>query len=103
VRKSATEKNKTDQEEPSTTDFKRTSSLYTPATAGVSVVLRKLRNMDTATFFVEGTANQFEHVLSLYPQALRIKAEAKTKKPEDLIKLDNWWVPPSPQGTIYRD
>ncbi|XP_001944106.1 uncharacterized protein LOC100161080 [Acyrthosiphon pisum] len=47
--------------------------------------------MDTATFFVEGTANQFEHVLSLYPQALRIKAEAKTKKPEDLIKLDNWY------------
>ncbi|XP_050538685.1 uncharacterized protein LOC126904074 [Daktulosphaira vitifoliae] len=47
--------------------------------------------MDTATFFVEGTSNQFEHVLGLYPQALRVKAESKTKKPEELIKLDNWY------------
>ncbi|XP_075231574.1 protein amun [Lycorma delicatula] len=46
---------------------------------------------DTATFFTEGSANQFEHVLSLYPQALRLKAERKNKKPEELIKLDNWY------------
>lgn len=46
---------------------------------------------DTATFFAEGTANQFEHVLKLYPQALRVKAIHKTKKPEELIKLDNWY------------
>ncbi|KAG7209779.1 hypothetical protein KM043_011398 [Ampulex compressa] len=46
---------------------------------------------DTATFFAEGTANQFEHVLKLYPQALRLKADRKTKKPEELIKLDNWY------------
>lgn len=46
--------------------------------------------MDTATFFVEGASNQFEHVLSLYPQALRIHAESKTRKPDELIKLDNW-------------
>lgn len=45
---------------------------------------------DTATFFAEGTANQFEHVLKLYPQALRLKADRKIKKPEELIKLDNW-------------
>lgn len=45
---------------------------------------------DTATFFAEGTSNQFEHVLKLYPQALRVKAIHKTKKPEELIKLDNW-------------
>lgn len=45
---------------------------------------------DTATFFAEGTASQFEHVLKLYPQALRLKADRKTKKPEELIKLDNW-------------
>ncbi|KAG8273383.1 hypothetical protein J6590_021338 [Homalodisca vitripennis] len=44
---------------------------------------------DTATFFTEGSASQFEHVLSLYPQALRLKAEMKNKKPEELIKLDN--------------
>lgn len=46
---------------------------------------------DTATFFAEGSANQFAHVLSLYPQALRLKAETKNKKPEELIKLDNWY------------
>ncbi|XP_012151969.1 protein amun isoform X1 [Megachile rotundata] len=46
---------------------------------------------DTATFFAEGTASQFEHVLKLYPQALRLKADRKTKKPEELIKLDNWY------------
>lgn len=46
---------------------------------------------DTATFFTEGTASQFQHVLSLYPQVLRLKAESK-KKPEDLVKLDSWWV-----------
>lgn len=45
---------------------------------------------DTATFFVEGSAKQFEHVLKLYPQALRLKAERRNKKPEELIKLDNW-------------
>lgn len=46
---------------------------------------------DTATFFAEGSVKQFEHVLSLYPQALRLKAERKNKKPEELIKLDNWY------------
>ncbi|KAJ8664961.1 hypothetical protein QAD02_006623 [Eretmocerus hayati] len=47
---------------------------------------------DTATFFAEGTHSQFEHVLKLYPQALRLKAENhKSKKPEELIKLDNWY------------
>lgn len=45
---------------------------------------------DTATFFLEGTASQFEHVIKLYPQALRLKADRKNKKPEELIKLDNW-------------
>ncbi|KAI4493404.1 PREDICTED: uncharacterized protein LOC106790827 [Polistes canadensis] len=46
---------------------------------------------DSSAFFTRGTANQFEHVLKLYPQALRLKAERKTKKPEELIKLDNWY------------
>lgn len=45
---------------------------------------------DTATFFLSGTPQQFEQVLKLYPQALRLKADRKTKKPEELIKLDNW-------------
>jgi hypothetical protein len=30
--------------------------------------------------------------LKLYPEALKLKADRKTKKPEELIKLDNWWV-----------
>lgn len=47
---------------------------------------------DTATFFVEGSCSQFQRVLGLYPQALKLKAEAKTKKPEELIKLDNWYT-----------
>lgn len=45
---------------------------------------------DTATFFLQGSSAQFELVLKLYPQALRLKAERKTKKAEELIKLDNW-------------
>ncbi|KAG5880752.1 hypothetical protein JTB14_030577 [Gonioctena quinquepunctata] len=46
---------------------------------------------DTATFFTHGTCQQFEQVLKLYPQALRLKADQKAKKPEELIKLDNWY------------
>lgn len=45
---------------------------------------------DTATFFTHGTCQQYEQVLGLYQQALRLKAERKAKKPEELIKLDNW-------------
>lgn len=45
---------------------------------------------DTATFFLKGTSSQFEKVLGLYPQALKLKAARKTKKPEELIKLDDW-------------
>ncbi|XP_011302507.1 uncharacterized protein Amun [Fopius arisanus] len=46
---------------------------------------------DTATFFTEGTTSQFEHVLKLYPQALRLQADRKKKKPEELVKLDDWY------------
>lgn len=45
---------------------------------------------DTASFFQHGSSAQFEQVLKLYPQALRLKADLKTKKPEELVKLDNW-------------
>lgn len=45
----------------------------------------------TATFFTDGTCQQFEQVLKLYPQALRLKADRRAKKPEELIKLDNWY------------
>ncbi|CAH2037672.1 unnamed protein product, partial [Iphiclides podalirius] len=46
---------------------------------------------DTSTFFLEADAKQFDSVLKLYPQAIKLKAEQKTKKPEELIKLDNWY------------
>lgn len=56
-----------------------------------SVITMASTIKDSATFFVVGSAKQFEHVLSLYPQALRLKAEMKNKKPEELIKLDDWF------------
>lgn len=45
---------------------------------------------DTAYFFAHGNSKQFEYVLDLYTQALKLKAEKKNKKPEDLIRLDDW-------------
>jgi len=44
----------------------------------------------TRDFFENGTAGQFDWVLGLYDQALKIKAESKSSKPENVIKLDNW-------------
>jgi hypothetical protein len=46
---------------------------------------------DTTAFFLHGNARQFDYVLKLYPQVLKLKAEEK-KKPEELIKLDEWCV-----------
>jgi hypothetical protein len=45
---------------------------------------------DTATFFTHGTHTQYEQVLKLYPTALKLKSERRAKKPEELVKLDNW-------------
>jgi len=45
----------------------------------------------TKDFFETGTPKQFEWVLNLYDQALRIKAENKSNKPENIIKLDKWY------------
>lgn len=45
---------------------------------------------DTASFFAHGNSKQFEFCLGLYPQVLKVKAEKRTKKPEELIKLDDW-------------
>lgn len=44
----------------------------------------------TAHFFANGNSKQFEYVIKLYPEVLRIKANMKGKKPEELIKLDDW-------------
>ncbi|KAG4078698.1 hypothetical protein HA402_015288 [Bradysia odoriphaga] len=45
----------------------------------------------TASFFANGNSKQFDYVLQLYPQVLKLKAETRTKKPEELIKLDDWY------------
>lgn len=52
---------------------------------------------DTASFFVNGSSNQFDFVLGLYPQVLKLKAENKCKKPEELIRLDDWYQNKLPQ------
>lgn len=52
---------------------------------------------DTASFFVNGSSNQFDFVLSLYPQVLKLKADNKCKKPDELIRLDDWYQNKLPQ------
>ena len=54
--------------------------------------LRMASQMNTKTFFAEGTPGQFEWTLTHYDVALRLKAESKSSKPENVIKLDKWWV-----------
>ncbi|XP_055588126.1 uncharacterized protein LOC129740465 [Uranotaenia lowii] len=53
-----------------------------------------MTSVTTSThFFQNGTAAQFEYVLNLYPQVLKLKAENRGvgKKPEKLIRLDDWY------------
>merc|ERR1719461_920162 len=47
--------------------------------------------MNTKVFFAEGTPNQYDFTLTLYDKALRLKAESKSSKPENVIKLDKWY------------
>lgn len=44
-------------------------------------------------FFQKGNSAQFEFILDLYPQVLKVKAENRGagKKPEKLIRLDDWY------------
>lgn len=48
---------------------------------------------NSMTFFQNGNAAQFEFALALYPAALKVKAENRGagKKPEKLIRLDDWY------------
>lgn len=48
---------------------------------------------NSTTFFQNGNAAQFEYALALYPAALKVKAENRGagKKPEKLIRLDEWY------------
>merc|ERR1711976_795882 len=52
---------------------------------GTSVALK------TQKFFESGTPTQYDWVLTLYDQCLRLKAESKSSKPENVIKLDKWY------------
>jgi hypothetical protein len=49
-----------------------------------------MANSRSCVFFEEGTHAQFEFVLTKYDEALKAKANAKSSKPESLIKLDKW-------------
>jgi len=49
-----------------------------------------MSEITTAAFLARGTAEQFSTVLSLYSEALTLKAESKSK-PQELIKLDDWY------------
>ena len=42
----------------------------------------------TRAFFEEGTPEQFHWALGMYDKCLRIKAEKKSQKPDNIIKLD---------------
>ncbi|CRL08135.1 CLUMA_CG020851, isoform A [Clunio marinus] len=55
----------------------------------------------TSEFFLRGNTRQFDFVLKLYPQVLALKAEEK-KKPEELIKLDEWYQTELPKKIKQR-
>lgn len=52
-------------------------------------------NDSSLAFFTKASAQQWSYVLSLYKDVLRVKAEQRASKkggPEELIKLDTWYV-----------
>lgn len=57
---------------------------------------------DTASFFAHGSSKQFEYCLKLYPQVLKLKAEKRNKKPEELIRLDDWYQNELPKRIKQR-
>merc|ERR1739848_353638 len=56
-----------------------------------TVIPTTASKMTTKDFFASGTPTQYEFTLKQYDQALRLKAEAKSSKPENVIKLDKWY------------
>lgn len=44
----------------------------------------------TREFFLTAPYAAFDKVLTLYDQVLKLKAEAKSSKPHNVIKLDQW-------------
>ncbi|KAH8267153.1 hypothetical protein KR026_001042 [Drosophila bipectinata] len=45
----------------------------------------------SASFFENGTTTQFEYCYQMYPEVLKLKAEKRSKKPQELIRLDQWY------------
>merc|ERR1712083_651409 len=56
-----------------------------------TVIPTMASKMNTKDFFGKGTPNQYDFTLKQYDQALRLKAESKSSKPENVIKLDKWY------------
>merc|ERR1712018_919030 len=56
-----------------------------------TVVSTMASKMNTKDFFADGTTQQFDFISTLYDKALRLKAESKSSKPENVIKLDKWY------------
>merc|ERR1712018_903296 len=56
-----------------------------------TVVSTMASKMNTKDFFADGTTQQFDFISTLYDQALRAKAESKSSKPENVVKLDKWY------------
>merc|ERR1711962_1927771 len=57
----------------------------------MGVIHTMASRMNTKDFFGKGTPNQYDFTLTQYDQALRLKAESKSSKPENVIKLDKWY------------
>merc|ERR1711962_19458 len=57
----------------------------------MGVIHTMASRMNTKDFFGKGTSNQYDFTLTQYDQALRLKAESKSSKPENVIKLDKWY------------
>lgn len=57
---------------------------------------------DTASFFAHGNTKQFDYCLKMYPQVLKLKAEKRSKKPEELIRLDEWYQNELPKRIKQR-
>ncbi|CAD7094017.1 unnamed protein product [Hermetia illucens] len=57
---------------------------------------------DTASFFAYGNSKQFDYCLKLYPEVLKLKAEKRCKKPEELIRLDDWYQNELPRRIKQR-
>ncbi|XP_031640500.1 uncharacterized protein LOC116352223 isoform X2 [Contarinia nasturtii] len=57
---------------------------------------------DTGSFFAHGNSKQFDYVLKLYPDVLKLKALTRCKKPEELIRLDDWYQNELPERIKQR-